>query len=48
MSWEGSKSNLTNKFNERFQTTHQIIDANKIFKVLGVGEAGAGGQQTKE
>jgi len=41
MSWEGNKSNLTNKFNERFQTTNQCKDANKIFKVLGVGEVGA-------
>jgi hypothetical protein len=38
MSWESDKSLLTNKYNERFQTTHDTIDAKKIFRVLGLAE----------
>ena len=40
MTWESNKSNLTNVYNERFQSTNQCIDGRKIFRVLGVGEGG--------
>ncbi len=38
MSWEGDKSKLSNAYNERFQSTNQVADAKKIFKILGVSE----------
>jgi len=49
MSWECDKSNLTNIYNQRFQTANQVKDASKIFKVLGVGAGCAtGGKNGRE
>jgi len=35
MSWESDKSKLSNVYNERFQSTSQIMDAKKVFRILG-------------
>jgi len=35
MSWESDKSKLSNVYNERFQSTNQVTDAKKIFRILG-------------